>query len=184
MCSMCTLYMLIERENLNKLWSSRKHQKKNKSLMFMSSSGSPLWTSNHTLSVSQYQLSCLLRSSVVWNMKSACMCESSSWQSVSLVRWLQRPVTVIGDDVRRLSRGGRAKLSAAASLTGDDSERLAGRQRQETLAPSCYVTAHFTVSQLPLPSPLSPLTQQTGDFTRGPNQVRDWRQMYRKGFLC
>ncbi|KAI4804136.1 hypothetical protein KUCAC02_025777, partial [Chaenocephalus aceratus] len=122
--------------------------------MFMSSSGSPLWTSNHTLSVSQYKLSCLLRSSGVCR------------KSVSLVRWLQRPVTVIGDDVRRLARGGRAKLSAAAGQTGDDSERLAGRQRQETLAPGCYVTAHFTVSQ----PPPSPLTQQTGDFTRGPTQ--------------
>lgn len=41
---------------------------------------------------------------------------------------------MIGDDVRLLARGweSEAASSAAASLTGDDSYRLAGRQRQET----------------------------------------------------
>lgn len=41
---------------------------------------------------------------------------------------------MIGDDVRLLARGweSEAASSAAASLTGDDSYRLAGGQRQET----------------------------------------------------
>lgn len=49
-------------------WLQQKHRKKKKSLMFISSSRCSLWTANHTLSVSQYELSYL--SSVVWNMKS------------------------------------------------------------------------------------------------------------------
>ena len=71
-----------------------------------------------------------------------------------------------------------ASSSAAASLTGDDSYRLAGRQRQETASPPA-VTSHFTVSPrlFPVSPSVSPHAAGLGSNLRSDSVKCEKRKM-------